>query len=97
MTPIGEIIIFCNIIMKQSHKIVLIIVTLIVFCYAQHTGPMSMNLINKTPSPTDNFFFKNTKFSSSCCPSMYSSSSGCACMSEKQINQIQTRGGNDPY
>ncbi len=41
------------------------------------------------------FFFKDTKFDSSCCPSTYTSSMGCACMSKKQFQYLTMRGGNN--
>ena len=41
------------------------------------------------------FFFKDTKFDSSCCPSTYTSSMGCACMSKKQFQHLTMRGGNN--
>lgn len=40
------------------------------------------------------FFFKDTKFDSSCCPGTYSNSTGCACLSKPQFNYLTTRGGN---
>ena len=40
------------------------------------------------------FFFKDTKFTPSCCPSTYTSSIGCACMSKKQFQYLTGRGGN---
>ena len=40
------------------------------------------------------FFFKDTKFNPSCCPSTYTSSIGCACMSKKQFQHLTQRGGN---
>ena len=42
-------------------------------------------------------FFDNTRFDSNCCPSTYTSSGGCACMTDEQKRTIETRGGNDPY
>ena len=41
------------------------------------------------------FFFKDTKFDSSCCPSTYTSSMGCACLSKKQFQYLTMRGGNN--
>jgi len=42
--------------------------------------------------------FANTPFKPSCCPSSYSSSMGCACITYKQNNFIRNRGGNNvPY
>lgn len=40
-----------------------------------------------------NFFDKNC-FSPDCCPSQYSNSNGCACLSFEQMNHIATRGMN---
>ena len=40
------------------------------------------------------FFFKDTKFKPSCCPSTYTSGIGCACMSKKQFQYLTERGGN---
>ena len=40
------------------------------------------------------FFFKDTKFKPSCCPSTYTSGIGCACMSQKQFQHLTERGGN---
>lgn len=57
--------------------------------YQYNTGP-------KIPLPEgEMFFFKDTKFSPNCCPSTYSSSLGCACLSKKQFNYLMTRGGNN--
>ena len=39
-------------------------------------------------------FFKNNAFKPECCPSTYSSSNGCACTSDKQIEYLNQRGGN---
>jgi hypothetical protein len=38
--------------------------------------------------------FENTKFSPECCPSNYSSSTGCACMTPEQMKFLGQRGGN---
>jgi hypothetical protein len=43
-------------------------------------------------------FFATTKFKPECCPNAYSSSTGCACMTVKQYDYLQQRGGNNvPY
>ncbi len=39
-------------------------------------------------------FFKNNSFKPECCPSTYSSSNGCACTSDDQIEYLNQRGGN---
>lgn len=38
--------------------------------------------------------FSENKFDPSCCPSIYSNSSGCACISEDQMKYLNERGGN---
>ena len=40
------------------------------------------------------FFFADNKFSPECCPSTYSDSMGCACLSQAQVDYINQRGGN---
>lgn len=40
------------------------------------------------------FFFADNKFKPECCPSTYSNSTGCACLSQDQVNYINQRGGN---
>ena len=40
------------------------------------------------------FFFADNKFKPECCPSTYSDSMGCACLSQDQVNYINQRGGN---
>jgi hypothetical protein len=41
------------------------------------------------------FFFKDTKFHTSCCPGTYTNSLGCACLSKKQFQYLTMRGGNN--
>jgi len=40
------------------------------------------------------FFFADNKFKPECCPSTYSSSTGCACLSQDQVDYVNQRGGN---
>jgi len=40
------------------------------------------------------FFFQNNQFKPECCPSPYSASTGCACMSREQVAYLNSRGGN---
>ncbi|MGI9554459.1 MAG: hypothetical protein ACR2M6_00690 [Vampirovibrionia bacterium] len=49
-----------------------------------------------TPVPLENtlFFFEDNKFKPECCPSTYSTSTGCACTSEEQMEYLNERGGN---
>ena len=57
--------------------------------YKYNTGP-------KIPLPEGElFFFNNTKFDNECCPSTYTSSRGCACLSLPQYNYLMMRGGNN--
>jgi hypothetical protein len=42
--------------------------------------------------------FNNTTFKPECCPSTYSNSEGCACITTDQYNYLIERGGNNnPY
>jgi len=50
-----------------------------------------------TPVPLpegEMFMFANNEFKPECCPSTYSSSTGCACITQEQVNYINQRGGN---
>jgi len=38
--------------------------------------------------------FNENRFDPSCCPSTYSNSSGCACISSEQMQYLNERGGN---
>lgn len=40
------------------------------------------------------FYFEDNKFRPECCPSKYSTSTGCACISEDQMTYLNERGGN---
>jgi hypothetical protein len=40
------------------------------------------------------FLFAKNQFKPECCPSIYSSTGGCACISNEQMNYLNTRGGN---
>lgn len=47
------------------------------------------------PSPYDlMFMFKNNQISPSCCPSVYSSSKGCVCITPEQMLYLNKRGLN---
>ena len=57
--------------------------------YKYHSGP-------PIPLPEGElFFFNNTKFDTECCPSTYTNSQGCACLSQPQYNHLMMRGGNN--
>tara|TARA_B110000285_G_C15068036_1_gene586285 strand:- start:163 stop:459 length:297 start_codon:yes stop_codon:yes gene_type:complete len=38
--------------------------------------------------------FADNDFSPECCPSTYSNSSGCACITQEQVDYLNERGGN---
>jgi len=40
------------------------------------------------------FFFADNIFKPECCPSTYSDSMGCACLSQAQVDYVNQRGGN---
>ena len=40
------------------------------------------------------FYLVDNEFKGECCPSTYSSSMGCACLSNDQVNYLGSRGGN---
>lgn len=55
----------------------------------------------KQPIPLPNGeldMFATTEFKPECCPNAYSSSTGCACMTDQQYNYLRQRGSNNvPY
>lgn len=60
-------------------------------------GPLvaSVQGPSSTLAQTDNMFYlDNTEYNSQCCPTNYSSSIGCACLSDKQYAFLRSRGGN---
>lgn len=62
----------------------------------QQTGQKS-NTYTGTQVPLPDgelFFFQNNQFKPECCPSPYSASTGCACMSSEQVAYLNSRGGN---
>lgn len=49
-----------------------------------------------TPVPLENtlYYFEDNEFKPDCCPSTYSTSTGCACLSTDQMKYLNERGGN---
>ena len=45
-------------------------------------------------SPQHLFMFTHNQVSPKCCPSTYSTDRGCVCLTQKQRNHINSRGGN---
>jgi len=50
---------------------------------------------NYTKDPSQMNIIENMKFAPECCPSSYSSSQGCACMSDDTLDFLASRGGNN--
>ena len=47
------------------------------------------------PDPGMQDFFAGVSFSSKCCPSRYSTDTGCACLNQSKYDVIRSRGGNN--
>ena len=63
--------------------------------YQQTAQKANMYAGTQVPLPDGElFFFQNNQFKPECCPSPYSASTGCACMSTEQIAYLNSRGGN---
>jgi hypothetical protein len=52
---------------------------------------------NLSGDPSQLFMFANNKASLDCCPSVYSTSQGCVCMTDDQINWLSQRGNNSRF
>ena len=69
----------------------------------QPLNPAVKKFLAREPQPVplpegEMFMFATTPFKPECCPSSYSTSSGCACMTGAQYNFLQLRGSNNvPY
>ncbi len=71
---------------------------------SQQTGGKGVqDILNRQPQPVplpegQLLMFATTPFKPECCPTAYSNSSGCACMTVPQYNYLINRGGNNvPY
>lgn len=66
-------------------------------------GAGVQNILNRPEQPIplppgEMLMFANTEFKPECCPTAFSNSSGCACMTVNQYNYLIDRGGNNvPY
>jgi len=90
--------------MKINYEMIIIIILLIllffpIFFYVKKSPYLLIeNFKNKKNDEFSSLLFKNTAFKPECCPNTYSNSMGCACMSTKQYNYLENRGGNNvPY
>ena len=54
-----------------------------------------LDISGDQPEPQMNDFFRGVSFSSKCCPSKYSTDSGCACLDQSKYDVIRSRGGNN--
>jgi hypothetical protein len=59
--------------------------------------PSSASIDGKSGSPSQMFMLAFNKVSPDCCPSVYSTSQGCVCMTDDQINWISQRGNNNRF
>jgi hypothetical protein len=46
------------------------------------------------PSGSNMSMLSENHVSADCCPSTYTTSNGCVCLTQDQLEQINTRGGN---
>lgn len=64
--------------------------------YSSDTTPYESDLFSNKLMPTSDLdVFVNTAFKPECCPSIYTSSTGCACLDTNTENLLSTRGGNN--
>ena len=63
--------------------------------YDRTRGKYAQNKGTPIPLPEGKLvMFADNEFKPECCPSTYSSSSGCACITQEQVNYLNQRGGN---
>ena len=55
---------------------------------------MDTNVTVEGSNESDMLIFNNNKFSPDCCPSAYSSSTGCLCATPEQMKYLNSHGGN---
>jgi len=69
----------------------------------QPLSPGVQAILNRPQQPVplpegEMLMFANTEFKPECCPSVYSTSTGCACITSGQYNYLISRSGNNvPY
>lgn len=59
--------------------------------------PSAATIDGKPDSPSQMFMLAFNKVSPNCCPSPYSTSQGCVCMTDDQINWLSQRGNNSRF
>ena len=78
--------------------ILLVIVLLYCMYYKKKIDTFENNILiqnHKIPEKLDLLTYST--FSPDCCPSVYSSSSGCLCDNNNEFSAIYTRGGNRKF
>jgi len=66
--------------------------------YKNKLNSFKDNVGTPVPLPEGELFlFADNKFKPECCPSTYSDSMGCACLSQDQVDYINQRGGNRTF
>lgn len=73
---------------NQNHK------ELAVNQVAYHTPTGDAKALNLPEGTNNLFMFSYNRSHPSCCPSTYSSSRGCVCLTDEQKKQLYSRGGN---
>ena len=69
----------------------------------EHLSKGVQSILNRPEQPIplpegEMLMFANTEFKPECCPSTFSTSTGCACITTGQYNYLVQRGGNNvPY
>jgi len=63
--------------------------------HLNHLNEGQYHTAGKLPLPPGKLLiFSENKIDPKCCPSYYSSSGGCVCISQNQLNYLNERGGN---
>ena len=63
--------------------------------YNHTSEKYSQNKGTPVPLPEGQLYmFADNQFKPECCPSTYTSSTGCACITKEQVDYINQRGGN---
>lgn len=76
------------------------------YTYLGSEGPIKMKISDQSAlsgppvdgvdgSPTKMFMFANNRSSPACCPSSFSTSTGCVCTTKNQRQYVAERGGNN--
>jgi hypothetical protein len=61
---------------------------------AQSYNFQTLENLPSQPTGSNLSFLSENRMSADCCPSTYSSSNGCACLTAEQLEMMNSRGGN---